>query len=73
MDKFLDERNAAYDHLAKRLLAHKSILAYILKYAVSEFVDCSLDDIAKKYIELEFLGLDKNFGWRFFKSKEPLC
>ena len=53
MDKFLDERNAAYDHLAKRLLARKSILAYILKYAVSEFVDCSLDDIAKKYIEGE--------------------
>ena len=53
MDKFLDERNAAYDHLAKRLLARKSILAYILKYAVSEFIDCSLDDIAKKYIEGE--------------------
>ena len=51
VEKFLDERNAAYDTLAKRLLARKSILAYILKYAVSEFVDCSLDDIAKKYIE----------------------
>ena len=51
VDKFLDERNATYDHLAKRLLARKSILAYILKYAVSEFADCSLDDIAKKYIE----------------------
>lgn len=23
--------------------------------------------------ELEFLGLDKTFGWRFPKSKEPLC
>lgn len=23
--------------------------------------------------ELEFLGLDKNFGWQFLKSKEPLC
>lgn len=23
--------------------------------------------------ELEFLGLDKNFGWQFPKSKEPLC
>ena len=53
MDKFLDERNATYDHLAKRFLARKSILAYILKYAVSEFVDCSLDDITKKYIEGE--------------------
>ena len=53
MDKFLDERNAAYDRLAKRFLARKSILAYILKYTVSEFVDCSLEDIAKKYIEGE--------------------
>ena len=33
VEKFLDERNAAYDTLAKRLLARKSILAYILKYA----------------------------------------
>lgn len=23
--------------------------------------------------ELEFLGLDKNFGWKFAQSKEPLC
>lgn len=23
--------------------------------------------------ELEFLGLDKTFGWQFLKSKEPLC
>ena len=23
--------------------------------------------------ELNFLGLDKNFGWQFSKSKEPLC
>ena len=53
MEKFLDERNAAYDTLAKRFLARKSILAYILKYTVSEFVDCSLEDIAKKYIEGE--------------------
>ena len=53
MENFLDERNAAYDTLAKRFLARKSILAYILKYTVSEFVDCSLEDIEKKYIEGE--------------------
>ena len=32
MEKFLDERNAAYDRLAKRFLARKAIPAYILKY-----------------------------------------
>ena len=53
VNKFLDERNAAYDHLAKRLLARKSILAHILKYTVEEFAECSLYDIEKKYIEGE--------------------
>ena len=51
MNKFLDERNAAYDSLAKRFLARKSILAHILKYVVSEFADSSLLDIERKYIE----------------------
>ena len=51
MEKFLDERNAAYDTLAKRFLARKSILAHILKHTVSEFANCSLEDIEKKYIE----------------------
>ena len=51
MENFLDERNAAYDKLAKRLLARKPILAYILKNVVSEFANCSLSDIERKYIE----------------------
>ena len=51
MKKFLDERNAAYDLLAKRFLARKSILAHILKHTVSEFADSSLQDIERKYIE----------------------
>ena len=51
MNKFLDERNAAYDNLAKRFLARKAILAHILKNVVSEFADSSLLDIERKYIE----------------------
>ena len=51
MEKYLDERNAAYDSLAKRFLARKSILAHILKHTVSEFADSSLQDIELKYIE----------------------
>ena len=51
MEKFLDERNAAYDTLAKRFLARKTILAHILKNVVSEFADSSLLDIERKYIE----------------------
>ena len=51
MEKYLDERNAAYDSLAKRFLARKSILAHILKHTVSEFADSSLQDIERKYIE----------------------
>jgi len=53
VNKFLDERNAAYDSLAKRFLARKSILAHILKNVVSEFADCPLLDIERKYIEGE--------------------
>ena len=53
MEKFLDERNAAYDSLAKRFLARKAILAHILKNVVSEFADCSIQDIEQKYIEGE--------------------
>ena len=44
MEKYLDERNAAYDTLAKRFLARKTILAHILKNVVSEFADSSLQD-----------------------------
>ena len=51
MNKFLDERNAAYDTLAKRFLARKTILAHILKNVVPEFADSSLQDIERKYIE----------------------
>ena len=51
MEKYLDERNAAYDSLAKQFLSRKSILAQILKYAVAEFAECSLKDIEEKYIE----------------------
>ena len=51
MSKFLDEQNASYDKLAKQFLSRKSILAQILKYAVTEFAECSLKDIEEKYIE----------------------
>lgn len=42
---------AVYDAACKRLLANKSILAWILKECVEEYSDCSVNDIAKKYIE----------------------
>ena len=51
MENFLDERNAAYDKLAKSFLSRKAILAHILKNVVEEFADCSITDIEHKYIE----------------------
>ena len=51
MKNFLDEQNAAYDALAKKILSGKAILAHILKYSVAEFSDCSLEEIEQKYIE----------------------
>ena len=50
---FLDGDNASYDDIAKRFLAHKILLAQILKELVEEFKDCPLRDIAEKYIEGE--------------------
>lgn len=45
------DKNAQYDSCAKRLLAEKIVLAYILKYAVPEFESYSIEDIRNYYIE----------------------
>ena len=45
------ELRRKYDEACKRLLAHKEILAQILKACVEEYQDCSVYDIADKYIE----------------------
>lgn len=42
---------ASYDAACKRLLANKTILAWIMKSCVEEYKDCSISDIAEKYIE----------------------
>lgn len=47
----MDDDNASYDRVAKRFLSMKILLAWILKYLVVEFRDCSIKDIAEKYIE----------------------
>ena len=52
MGKFLDNKSASYDVLAKKLLSRKAILAQILKYSVEEFSDYDLEEIEKKYIVL---------------------
>ena len=51
MENFMDNTNASYDILAKRILSRRVILARILKTCVTEFADCTLDDIINKYIE----------------------
>ena len=44
---------ARYDRAAKKLLANRLVLAHILKECVREYQDCSIMDIAQKYIEGE--------------------
>ena len=51
MANTLQLNSNAYDKLAKRLLVHRPILARILKHCVTEFADCDIADIEKKYIE----------------------
>ena len=46
-------QKAAYDNVCKKLLAHKIILAWIMKNCLPEYRDCSVDEIAKQYIEGE--------------------
>jgi hypothetical protein len=42
---------AKLDHVCKTLIAHKEILAWILKSCTEEFQDVPIDDIVDKYIE----------------------
>ena len=53
MANALKLNSAAYDKLAKKFLSRKPILARILKHCVTEFADCDIADIEKKYIEGE--------------------
>lgn len=45
------DQAAQYDAACKRLLSQKIILAWILKSCLKEFRDCSVQEIAEKYIE----------------------
>ena len=49
----LDDKYAAYDQAAKRILAQKAILAIILKRVVIEFADVPTEEIAAYCIEGE--------------------
>ncbi len=49
-DIYLAGKNPEYDAAAKKLLSSKKILAWILKYCVEEFKDCSIADIRDRYI-----------------------
>lgn len=47
------ERKEKYDASCKRLLANKSILAWILKECAGEFAECDICDIRDRYINGE--------------------
>ena len=44
---------AAYDAACKRLLANKTILAWIMKSCLEEYRESDVNEIAEKYIEGE--------------------
>ncbi len=50
------EREARYDQACKKVLSHKSILAWILKTCADEYKDYSVAEIAEKYIEEPEVG-----------------
>ena len=47
----LEQLKRAYDAEVRNFLSEKQILARIMKRCVKEFQNCSVDDIAEKYIE----------------------
>ena len=49
-DIYLEGRNPAYDAAAKKVISTKIILAWILKYCVTEFKDTDIEEIKDKYI-----------------------
>lgn len=50
-DFYLAGKNPEYDRAAKKLLASRKILAWILKYCVEEFQDSEIADIRDRYIQ----------------------
>ncbi len=50
-DFYLAGKNPEYDRVAKKLLASRKILAWILKYCVEEFKDSEIPDIRDRYIQ----------------------
>ena len=50
-DVRITEDKAKYDAACKRLLSEKVILAWIMKSCLDEYRDCTVQDIAEKYIE----------------------
>ena len=46
-----DDNEVSLDRACKKLLANKSILAWILKTCVEEYAECSAQEIERKYIE----------------------
>lgn len=48
---YLAGKNPEYDRIAKKLLANRTILAWILKYCVEEFKESEISDIRDKYIQ----------------------
>ncbi len=47
----IEEQQARYDAVCKRLLSEKIILAWIMKSCLEEYRDCSVNEIAEQYIE----------------------
>ena len=47
----IEEQQARYDAVCKRLLSEKIILAWIMKSCLEEYRECSVNEIAEQYIE----------------------
>ena len=46
-----EDASFKYDESARNFVAEKPVLAYILKSALDEYADCTIQEIAEKFIE----------------------
>ena len=70
------QSNASYDEAAKKLLANKIVLAHILKECATEYGDCTVAEIAGKYIqgepEIGVVGVNKDDTNVSHQAGEPI-
>ena len=69
IDLSLEEGKARLDAIMKKFLSNKQILSVMLKKYVSEFKDCSIEDIENKYIDIPSISVGETLVEKDFTNR----